>query len=78
MAQVFEKRLNYLGNDLDLFEMAQISREMTKLFDKLLKNKENDSEIWEMAKIFGNGLDTWDTALVFEKRLYYVGNGLRI
>ena len=26
----------------------------------------------------GNGLDTWDTALVFEKRLYYVGNGLRI
>ena len=23
-----------------------------------------------------NGLDTWDTALVFEKPLYYVGNGL--
>ena len=29
MAQVFEKRLNYLGNDLDLFEMAQICVEMT-------------------------------------------------
>ena len=29
-------------------------------------------------KYFGNGLDTWDTALVFEKRLCYVGNGLRI
>ena len=26
----------------------------------------------------GNGLDTWDTALAFEKRLHYVGNGLRI
>ena len=23
MAQVFEKRLNYVGNDLDLLEMAQ-------------------------------------------------------
>ena len=38
---------------------------------------ENDLEILEMAKIFGNGLDTWHTALVFENRLYYVGNGLR-
>ena len=26
----------------------------------------------------GNGLDTWDTAEVFEKRFYYVGNVLRI
>ena len=29
-------------------------------------------------KYFGNGLDTWGTALVFEKGLNYVGNGLRI
>ena len=29
MAQVFEKRLNYVGNDLDLLEMAQICGEMT-------------------------------------------------
>ena len=28
-------------------------------------------------KYFGNGLDTWNTALVFKKRLYYVVNGLR-
>ena len=28
-------------------------------------------------KYLGNGLDAWDTALVLEKRLYYVGNGLR-
>ena len=25
-----------------------------------------------------NGLDAWGTAKVFEKRLKYVGNGLRI
>ena len=29
-------------------------------------------------KYFGNILDTWGTALVFDKRLNYVGNGLRI
>ena len=29
MAQVFEKRLNYVGNDLDLLEMAHICRDMT-------------------------------------------------
>ena len=29
MAQVFEKRLNNLGNDLNLLEMAQICWEMT-------------------------------------------------
>ena len=32
----------------------------------------------KQSKYLGTGLDTWDTALVFEKRLYYVGNGLRI
>ena len=41
--------------------------------------------MWKMTQRFGkskkylgNGLDTWYTALVFEKQLYYVGNGLRI
>ena len=28
MAEVFEKRLKYLGNDVDLWEMAQICGEM--------------------------------------------------
>ena len=32
----------------------------------------------KFPKYFGNGLDTWGTALVLEKRLYYVGNGFRI
>ena len=56
MAQVFEKRLKYLGNDLDLFQMAQTCGEMTELFEKRLKNVENDSEIWEIAQIFGKWL----------------------
>ena len=29
LAEVFEKRLKYVGNDLDLLEMAQICGEMT-------------------------------------------------
>ena len=29
MDQVFEKRLKYVGNDLDVWEMAQICGEMT-------------------------------------------------
>ena len=53
---MFEKRPKYVGNDVDLWEMAQICGEMTSLFDKRLKNVKNDLEIWEMAKIFGNWL----------------------
>ena len=62
---MFEKRPKYVGNDVDLFEMAQICGEMTYLFDKLLKNVENDLEIWEMGKIIG-------------KWLRCMGNGLGI
>ena len=32
----------------------------------------------KLPKYLLKGLDTWDMALVFEKQLYYVGNGLRI
>ena len=62
---MFEKRPKYVGNDVDLWEMAQICGEMTYLFDKQLKNVKNDLEIWEMAKIFG-------------KWLRYMGHGLSI
>ena len=62
---MFEKRPKYVGNDVDLWEMAQICDEMTELYDKLLKNVKNDFEIWEMAKIFG-------------KWLRYMGHGLSI
>ena len=67
-----------MGNDVDLWEMDQICGEMAKLFDKRLKNVENGLDIWEMAKYLLYGSDTWNTVLLFEKRLYYVGNGLRI
>ena len=53
---MFEKRPKYLGNDVDLWEMAQIYVEMAELFDKLLKNVESDLEIWEMTKIIGKWL----------------------
>ena len=53
---MFEKRPKYLGNDVDLCEMAQICGEMTQLFDKRLQNVESDLEICEMAKIFGKWL----------------------
>ena len=43
---MFEKRLKHVGNDVDLWEMAQICSEMTELFDKRLKNVESDLEIW--------------------------------
>ena len=49
-----------------------------KSLEKWHKNVENDLEIWEMAKYMGYGSDMWNTALIFEKRLYYVGNGLTI
>ena len=49
---MFEKRLKYVGNDVDMWEMDQRCGEMTSLFDKRLENVENDFEIWELAKIF--------------------------
>ena len=39
---------------------------------------ENDIEIWEMAKMFGKLLRIMGMDYVFEKRLFYVGNGFRI
>ena len=35
-------------------------------------------KFWKWPKYLGNGLETWGTPQVFEKRLYYVGNVLRI
>ena len=32
----------------------------------------------KFQKYLGNGLETWETSLVFEKRLNYAGNDLRI
>ena len=65
---------------------------MTSIFEKLLKYVGNwlnyvinGSKMWKMnqrlgkwPKYLGNGLDTLDTPLIFQKLLCYVGNGLRI
>ena len=32
----------------------------------------------KQPKYLRNGFGTWDTALIFEKRFYYVGKGIRI
>ena len=37
-----------------------------------------NQRLGKWPKYLENGLDTWDTHLIFEKRLYYAGNGLRI
>ena len=44
MAFEFEKRLNYLGNDVCMWEMALV-------FEKRLKYCGNDVDFWEMAQI---------------------------
>ena len=62
---MFVKRPKYFGNDVDLWEMAQICGEMTYLSDNRLQNVKNDLEIWEMAKIC-------------RKWLRYMGHGLSI
>ena len=54
-----------MGNDVDLWEMAQICGEMALIFGKRHKNVEIDLDIWEMAKVFG-------------KWLRYMGHGLSI
>ena len=65
---------------------------MTSIFGKWLKYVLNwlnyvinGLKMWKMTQRLGkwpkyleNGLDTRDTPLIFEKLLYYVGNGLRI
>ena len=42
MDQIFEKRLNYVGNDLDLWEIAKICGEMTYYLTNGLK-------MWKMT-----------------------------
>ena len=46
MAEVFEYRLKYVGNDVDLWEIA-------KICEKRLKYLINGLNMWEMTYIFG-------------------------
>ena len=65
MTQICGKWLKYVGKWLDYLTNGIKMLKMTQRFGK-----------W--PKYLGNTLDTWDTAEVLEKRLYYVGNSLRI
>ena len=65
--------------------MIQICGKWFKYVPKSLNYLTNGLKMWNMTQRFGNwpkylenGLDTWNTPLIFEKRLCYVGNGLRI
>ena len=65
--------------------MIQICGNWLKYVEKSLNYVTNGFKMCKMTQRFGkwpkylkNGLDTWDTPLIFEKRLCYVGNGLRI
>ena len=65
--------------------MTQICVKWLKYVGKWLNYLTNGLKMWTMTQRFGKwpqylgtGSDTLDKALVFEERLYYVGNGLRI
>ena len=56
LAQVFEKRINYVGNDLDLWKTVGNDVyiwEMAQVFEKRLNYVGNDLDLWEMAQICG-------------------------
>ena len=46
MAQEFDKRFKYVGNDVYIWEMTQV-------FEKRLNYVGNDLDLWEMAQICG-------------------------
>ena len=64
-AQVFEKRLNYVGNDVDLLEASKMS-------GKWLKYLTNGLNMWELTQRF------WEMAKIFVKWLKYMRHGLSI
>ena len=68
MAYEFDKRLKYVGNDVELWKMAQIFGKMSKLFHQCLKNVENDRDL-------GNGQNIWEMAQIHGKRFQYLRSG---
>ena len=60
-----KETVKYVGNDVDLWEMAKIYRKWLKYLTSGLNMWELTQRFWEMAKIFG-------------KWLRYMGHGLSI
>ena len=84
MAKVFEKRLKYVGNDLQIWKI-------TKIFGKWLRYMvlALSIEIWHKyvenyliseisLRCVVNGLSILEMAQEFDKRLEYVGNDVYI
>ena len=46
MTEEFDKRLIYVGNDVYIWELAEV-------FEKRLKQVGNDLDLWEVAQICG-------------------------
>ena len=65
MAQVFEKRLNYVGYDVDLWEVS-------KMYGKWLKYLTNGLNMWKLTQRF------YEMAKIIVKWLKYMGHGLSI
>ena len=78
MAEVFEKRLTYVGTDVDLWEIAKICGEWLKYLMKGLINSDMTQRFGKQLNQFGNALDIFGTAYVFEVRHKYVAKDLNI
>ena len=63
MTQICGKWLKYVGKLLNYLTKGL---KMCNLTQRFMKD----------PKYLGNGLDAWVKNKVFEKRLYYIGNGL--
>ena len=70
MAQVFEKRLKYVGNDVDLWELSKIYGKWLKYLTNGLNSWELTQRFWEMAKIFLKWLK------IYRARFKYLRNGI--
>ena len=65
MAQLFEKRQNYVGNDVDLWEVS-------KIYGNWPKYLANGFNMWELTQRF------WEMPKIFVKWLKYMVHGLGI
>ena len=57
---MFEKRPKYLGNDVDLWEIAQICGEMTNYLSNFLKCGKWLRDLGNGPKYLGNDVDLWE------------------
>ena len=62
MTHVFEKRLRYVGNDVDMCEMAKICLLWLTYFTNGLNMLEMTQRISKWLKYLGNVLDIWGTS----------------